>query len=451
MRLHRHFLTSLSAVLGLASAALAGPFQQATASEISSPGWGPVVDVSRVPADVFDLELGAAGNGTALAAWVRWRGGDTRLMTAVRRPDGTWRRPTAVPGTRNASEVEVAFDGNGRAVVVWTKGRAVKATRRSPSSSWSKHAVLHRTPTGRRGTLPRDLVLAVNDRGRAVVAWQTADDDIDEVSTRPRVQAVVGTAAGTWSRARTLSKRGLTSTSPEVALDRTGRATVVWADVRRGGSRVVAASREIGTPWQGPQGLSRRWKQTGAPQLTALGSGELAVAYGVRGPKTSGIRVRRWAHDTGWARPQILPCPARQWCGQAWTDAAMNGEGRVSVAWAGRGGAVWVDDLSATGERTRSRLAGPRSVFYGMNIAVSLAGDSVVGWVSVDGGHHPVQGAYRPRGGSWEPARNLSARRGDSWGPELVVEDEGDATALWSHGTNAEFSSIVRARSHPAS
>jgi hypothetical protein len=129
----------------------------------------------------------------------------------------------------------------------------------------------------------------------------------------------------------------------------------------------------------------------------------------------------------------------------------MDGEGRVSVAWAGRGGAAWVDDLSATGERTRSRLAGPRSVFYGMNIAANLAGDAVVGWVSVDGGHHPVQGAYRPRGGSWEPAQNLSARRGDSWGPELVVEDDGAATAVWSHGTDAEFSSIVRARSHPGS
>jgi hypothetical protein len=445
----RHLLTSVSAVLGLAATALAVPLQPVSASGSAAPGWGPVVDLSRAPADVFDLELAAAADGTALAAWVRWRGRDARLMAAPRRPDGTWWRPRAVPGGRNAAEVELAFDGRGRAVVAWTKGRAVKATRRSPSGSWSKPVVLHRTPAGRRGSLPRDLELAVNDRGRAVVAWETVDDDRDEAYTRPRVQAVVGTAADTWSRPRTLSRRGLTSTSPEVALDRAGRATVVWADVRRGGSRVAAASREIGAPWQGPQVLSGRRKQTGVPQLTSLASGELAVAYGVRGSRTSGIRVRRWAHDTGWTRTQTSPCPARQWCGQAWTDAAMDGESKVSVAWAGRGGAVWVDDLSAAGERTRSRLARPRSVFYGMNIAVNPSGDAVVGWVSVDGGHHPVQGAYRPRGGSWEPPRNLSARRGDSWGPALVVENDGTATAVWSHGTNAEFSSIVRARNHP--
>jgi hypothetical protein len=451
MRRARHLATSVSAVLGLAAAALAGPLQPSSASEVAAPGWGPVVDLSRAPADVFDLELAAADDGTALAAWVRGRGRETRLMTAVRSPDGTWRRPSAVPGTRNASEVEVAFDGQGRAVVVWTKGRAVKATRRSPSGSWGRHVALHRTPTGRRGTLPRDLVLAVNERGRAVVAWATADDDRDAVYARPRVQAVVGTAAGTWSRARTLSKPGAASGSPEVALDRAGRATVVWGEARRGGSRVVAASREIGGPWQGPQGLSRWWKQTGSPQLAALASGELAVAYGVRGPGTSAIRVRRWAGGTGWARPQTSPCPARQWCGQAWTDAAMDGEGKVSVAWTGRGGAVWVDDLSVTGEVARARVAGPRSVFYGMNIAVNPAGDAAVGWTSVDGGHHPVQGSYRPLGGSWEPAQNLSARRGDSWGPELVIEGDGAATALWSRGTDAELSSIVQGRTHPGS
>jgi hypothetical protein len=325
----------------------------------------------------------------------------------------------------------------------------VKATRRSPAGEFRRASVLHRTQAGPRGTLPGYLALAVNRRGRAVVAWETLDDDMDGIRARSRVQAVIGTTAGSWTRARRVSTQGRESVRPEVAIDRSGRATVVWTEGRRARWRITTASREVGAPWQLPRGLSRPQEQAGLPQLAALATGELAVAYGFRGPKTSGIRVRRWAPGTGWARPQTSPCAMRG-CAEGWTDAAMSAELRVSVAWVGRGGAVRVDDLTATGQASRARVAGPRSVFYGIEIAVNEAGDAVVGWTSVEGGHHPVQGAYRPRGGRWEQAQNLSANRGDSWGPALVVEDDGAATAVWSHGTNAEFSSIVRARTHPA-
>lgn len=444
----RHTVVSLSIGLGIFVAGLNGAVPTA-ASDPAPGGWGPAVDVSRSPADVFDLELAGAPDGSALSAWVRWGGARPRVMTAGRGDDGTWGAPALLPGSLGAGEVEVAFDGRGGAVAVWTRGREVRAARRTTSGEWSAPERLHRTAAGRRGTRPGYLQLAVNHRGRAVVAWETVDDDRDGVYARSRVQAVVGTAAGAWTRARRLSTRGVEGIRPEVALDRAGRATVVWADLLDRRWRVMAASRAVRETWSDARVLSRRREQAGPPQVTGLPGGDLAVAWGFVARGSTGIRVRRWSRTTGWSR-----AVTSDWAvgrrGGGWTDVAMAGDGKVTVVWTGGAGAVWAADLDASDAWTRARVAPPGSVFYGLEVVVNQKGDTVVGWTSVDNGHHPVQAAYRSHAGSWGEPVDISAARGDSWGPASVLEGDGDAVAVWSRGTDAEFSSLVRSRAYSA-
>src|SRR5512139_2572055 len=165
--------SSLSLVLGFAGVGMAAP---AAAAET---GWGPVIEVYEPTRNTFDPELAVDRDGDTVAVWVR--GGHVpRLFIGSRRQGTTsWSTPEAVPGTGGAMEAEVAFDGDGGLVVAWAAGRRVRLIRRSAGGSWNEARTLHRTAAGTRGTLPMDLDLAVNARGRAVLSWRTEDDNLD--------------------------------------------------------------------------------------------------------------------------------------------------------------------------------------------------------------------------------------------------------------------------------
>jgi hypothetical protein len=425
----------------IVSATMVATLSPGTALSAPQAGdWGPAVTVARADADVFDLEL-TARRGLQVAAWVRARGERSRVVVAVKVRGGAWGSPTRVPGTRGATEVEVGLDGRGRLVAAWTSGRAVKSAALR-AGGWSRPVVLHRTRAGVRGVFPGYLDLAVNRAGRAVLAWETVDDDRDGVQARPRVQATVRRPAGGWARTRTLSTGRGAALRPEAALDDRGRATVVWSQGAGARARVMTTSRPAGDPWDEGRALSRL-ARTGTPRLAALPGGRLAVAWDFSGVGAAGIVVRRWARGNGWGTPEVLRGPRSV----GWLEAAIDRRGRVTAAWAGRRGALRTATVDASGRWTRERVAPRGSVFSDLELAVNRSGDGLLAWVSLDGGAHPLQVAYRRSGAGWSGVRNLTVR-GDAWGRAATLAPRGRATVVWSQGPAAESVRRVRARSY---
>ncbi len=411
-------------------------------------GWGPTLPVSRSGADVWDVDLalnGAAGR----AAWVRWGGDRTRVMTAVQRRTGGWTRPAAVTGTGRAAEVEIAYDGRGRAHLVWAVGRLVKASMLRVSGTWTRPVVLHETPSGPLGTRPTYLELSVNRGGAAVVGWQTMDDDEAPPYADSAVQAVTRSVSGAWSRARTLSATERTGIRPEVYVDRHGRATAVWGEPLRKGLVVRTRSRQVtgAGAWTPARALSSRAVQAGSPQLAGLPGGDLAVAFGFRGEDRTGVRVWRWVAGTGWRLSGRVPGGLPS----SWIDAGLDRSGRVTVAYSNAADTVWAGQVSAAGVATRSRLVGDVSVYYGMHLAVNPAGAAVVAWDSVRGGDHPIEAAYRPAGGGWGPVARVSPDRGDAFLGAPAVDPAGDALVVWNGGDLRDpDSSLVWSRGYTA-
>lgn len=422
MRAGKFLGSSLSVVLGFAGVAQAAP---AAAAET---GWGPVVEVYEPTRNTFDPELAVDPDGDTVAVWVR--GGHVpRLLVGSRRQGTTsWSTPEVVPGTGGALEAEVAFDGDGDLVVAWAAGRRVRVVRRSAGGSWDEARTVHRTPAGTLGTRPTDLDLAVNARGRAVVSWRTEDDNLDRIYVPLRVQAVVGGPGARWGRARTLSSAEGFASDAMVAMSRAGRATVVWQDNLGGDKdRVMTSSRAPGQSWGRSVPLSRRLVHATSPQLAALPSGELAVAWVVDGSKP-GIKLRRWHPGDGWGRVATVPgLKGLPW----WPTIDMDGSGKVTVAWSNTIEAVWVAVHDPEGSWTRTRIAPPGSRYYLLHLEVNRAGDAVLGW---DGGtdrRQVPQAAYRPRGGAWEPAITLSDPLGWGSGVAVGLAGDGTATAAW--------------------
>ncbi len=403
--------------------------------------WGAVTNLSRPAVATYAPVVTVTGDGQALAAWLRGDGRRARVLVASRHSDGTWSAPRRVPGTRGAVEVAVAFDGSGDLVVAWAAGRRVRAVRGTTAGSWEAPATLHRTRSGPRGTRPAYLDLAVNSRGRAVLAWETMDDDLDVTYARSRVQAVVGAPSGWWSRTRTLSARRTTAIRPQAVVSKVGRATVAWDQARGRRTRVMTASRDVGERWEPSRALTP-WKQVyGAPRLAVNPSGEVAVAY-LAGSR--GIALRRWSRAEGWSQADQVPGIRSR---VSWMDVGLDGAGAATIGWTNGARAVWTARQDPGGAWSRSRVAPRGSVFYGLQLLVNRSGDAVVGWDGQGGREHDVEAAYRPRDGSWGPPTALSDVRGDALGLTLALDERGNATAAWLFARRFGADSRVQARS----
>lgn len=443
MPLRRSPVVAVMSTFGLVGA-LVVPLLGTAAQGATDRSWGPVVNLSRPAPDIYLPQVAVDLVGNAAVVWVRDNGERSFVQLATRAPRAAWTDPVRVPGTRGAGEAVLAFAGDGARVLVWSSGRRVKASRMAHGGAWSEPVVLHRTATGSaRGAFAGNLELAVNDRGRAVVAWNTIDDDRDVIRAKAHVQAVVGRASGRWSRVRTLSGRQ-PGYGPEVAIDRASRSFVVWTEASGRGQRVMAASRRVGERWRDAVALTRWSHGIGGGQLAAQPSGQVVAAWLYDGPESSGIRVARWTSGSGWAAAGRVPGMRR---GPGWMDLGIDGSGAVTVGWSNRADAVWTAERTSAGVWTRERVTPAGSVFYGLRLLVNHAGDALMGWESVDGGHHPVQAAYRPRSLDWGPVTRLSAARGDAWGT-LALGQDGDAVAAWAYTRDTQDPSVwVQARS----
>ncbi|MBD3947151.1 hypothetical protein [Nocardioides ganghwensis] len=442
--------------IAAAGALVLGTLGPPAEAAVPGGGWGDPVRVSGAAGDIWDLEL-AVHRGRGLAVWVRWRGEATRVEAAWQRGDGAWSDPVAVEGTRDASEVEVAYDALGRPRLVWTRGRRVVTARLERDGSTTRPVVLHRTAAGPLGTRPAYVRLALHATGTAVVGWQAVDDDEAPPYATSSVQVVTRDAAGgDWTTAQTLSSPEVDATRPEVVVDRSGRATVAWGEQQGRTWRVRAASRSAGSSWGAPETLSATSEQASAPQLAGLPFGRLggrfAVAWPTRTEDGHGVVVRQWDGAAGWSAP-VTVRSARL---PGWVDLGLSRHGPV-VAFAASTRRVdarqrvLVARVSPTGEVDRSRLAPRVSVYYGMHVVVNRAGDALVAWDSVRGGDHPVEAAYGARDGSWGPVTRVSAVGGDAFLGAVALRRDGDGLAVWNGGDLEDpDSSRVWARTYVA-
>jgi hypothetical protein len=202
---------------------------------------------------------------------------------------------------------------------------------------------------------------------------------------------VASADARVWLAPVTLSPAGQTAFYPKLSVSPRGGAVAVWqrAQSNAAGSdpvlqvaEVQAAVRPAGAMWQAPGVLSVGGERGFDPQIAVDPQGGAVVVwqgfFGLSGMVRSSTRPA----SIGWQAPV---------------------------------------DLSIAGEGLGFSYATPQ-------VAVGAGGDAVAVWRRDSGG---VQAAFRPTGGDWEPAVDLSAPGRDAAYPQVVVDAQGNAVAVW--------------------
>ena len=193
--------------------------------------------------------------------------------------------------------------------------------------------------------------------------------------------AVPAQAAPTWLAPVDLSDGGQDASAPQVSVDSQGNATAIWSRYNGNDSVVQAATRAPGATWQTPITLSASGRSAYSPQVSVDAQGNATAI---------------WYRSNG--TNDVVQAATRA-PGGAWM-AAVN--------------------LSATGRNA----AGP-------HLSVDTLGNATAIWRRSDGANSVVQAASRAPGGTWQTPIDLSASGRNAYEPQVSVDAQGNATAIW--------------------
>jgi hypothetical protein len=232
-----------------------------------------VQTLSAAGQDAHEPQIGLDADGSAIVVWRRWNGTEYRVQLRRRSASGSLNAvQTLSAAGATAVELKVAVDRDGGAIVVWRRSdganNRIELRRRSASGVLSSIRTL--SAAGGNATNPN---VALAGDGRAVVAWTRFD------GANWRVQAVRRSAGGTLSSVKSLSAAGQDALVPQLAVDASGDAVVVWTRSDGANVRVQARRRAADGSLSAVQTLSAAGAQAGAPAVAVDASGNAVVVW----------------------------------------------------------------------------------------------------------------------------------------------------------------------------
>ncbi len=236
-------------------------------------------------------ELGATGDGGALALWTTRADGTDTVVARRLGVDGTWAAPETVSAAP-AQSVRLAVNAAGEAIAAWLvevwSGYSVRndvwASRRDPSGAWSSPASLESSAAS--VYFP---AVALDDAGRGLVVWSEAN-----------AVAAAELQLGSWTTARTLAT-GLSNVGQTaVALDDVGGALVTFTDsvydhqTANYFSDVFAVRYRAASGWGPAQEIDAEQAESCASPTVAVFPRGNAVALWKQGGWTTTLRGRNF-------------------------------------------------------------------------------------------------------------------------------------------------------------
>jgi hypothetical protein len=401
----------------------------------ASPTWLAPVSLSTASHNAEAPLVAIGPDGEAIAVWSRSNGTSTIIQAAVRPPGGAWQAPLNLSAAgENASEPQLAVDGAGDAIAVWRRydgaNYIVQATGRSANGDWQQPQDL--SAPGQDAEAPQ---VAFDNTGNAAAVWRRSN------GTNTAIEASSKSSGGVWQAPLNLSAASQNASEPQLAVDSVGDLLAIWT---RSNGVIQSAARPTGGVWQMPLDLSEAGQSASEPQLAVDGSGDALALWSRSNGANTVIQVAASPLGGPWQAPLDLSEVGQN---ASEPQLAVDGAGDAIAVWrrydgantiiqtAGKAaGGVWSSplDLSVPGQNATEP-----------QVAIDPVGKSVAVWSRFDGANMIVQSATRSAGGVWSAVRDLSVIGRSAFEPQVTVDPEGDAAAIWSRFDGAN--SIIQA------
>ena len=256
-------------------------------------------------------------------------------------------------------------------------------------------------------------------------------------------------AAPSWSRPANVSRSEKVAVETlSVIVSSQGNATAVWQLYGGKNDIVESAVRRAGGSWSAPYKLFDDVSDIYAsPQIAVDPVGNMTAVWGRREGRSFVVQSATRPAGGSWSAPVNLSKP-----GAGSALVAVDPEGEATAVWllereGGNRSVVQSATRPAGGSWSAPvNLSSVKQDARSPQVALDPQGGATAVWEEESKG--TIQSATRPAGGSWSAPVNLSAVGEWAHEPQVAVDSQGNATAVW---TNSEpRGNLIESATRPA-
>ena len=324
----------------------------------------------------------------------------------------------------------VAVDTGGNAISVWAQYEGqrsnVYASRYTENWGWSTAQVIE---TDDRGSAYGPEVAVAKD-GDAAVVWSQYD------GLRNSIWANLYTVGGVWGIAAHVEANDTEDAyEPQVAIDASQNVIVAWVQSDGIRSSVWANRYSFGTGWGAPTAIEASDEYAYAPQLAIDGSGNAIIVWAQNdGPRTR-LFANRYAFGAGWGTPALV---STNDTGSAYGGkVAVDPNGNAIVVWSQYDGVrdnIFGNRYTVGAGWTTATLIETNDAGSANqpDIAIDANGNAIAVWSQSDGLRDSIWANRYSVGTGWGTATLIEDDdRTGAWGPRVATDPAGDALVVW--------------------
>ena len=251
-----------------------------------------------------------------------------------------------------------------------------------------------------------------------------------------------------WTTPEPVSDTDRSIFDPQIAVDAAGNATAVWR-INDGSNFIIQAStKRVDESWQDPENLSADGYDANTPQIAVNAAGNATAVWTINDGSNFIIQAKTKLVDGIWQDLNNLSTPGRT---AREPQIAMDATGNATAVWAEDDGSNYIVQARTKpfGESWQdiATLSDAGQSAREPQIAVDADGNATAVWVRYNGSEYIIQASTKRVGESWQDPENLSADGYDTSVPQIAVNAAGDAAAVWvgSDGSNE----IIQATTKP--
>ena len=394
----------------------------ATAAFAVSTTWSPPVNVSTTGQNLHP-RIAVDASGLATAVWDNDDGSTSIVQASSSLNGGAWSSPTTVSTTGSNNLPQISVNGSGLATAVWqhfeSNDHTVQASYSVSGEKWSTPFTVSTTGSN---DLPQ---VTVDGSGLATAVWVSRD-----ANNNNTVQVSSSANGGTWSNPTPLAFTGGTVPYPQIIVDGSGLATVVWQD--SAGTLHSSSSLNGGT-WSNPASVSSNEVSYDA-KITVDGSGRVTAIWTHLDASVKLIVGSSYLHSDGtWSVPVDLSAAGQN---ARTPQITADGSGLATAVWTypdtannlivqastSLNGGGWSSPVpvSTAGQDT----ANPQITVDGSGLATAI-------WEGFNGNNTVAQASTSLNGATWSSPVVVSTLGQDANDPQIAADKSGFATAAW--------------------
>lgn len=399
-------------------------------------------------------KLAVDGTGNVMAVWTQSDGTNQNIYANRYVPGSGWGSATLIEtSSMPADSPQIVADANGNFIAVWRQAwktvngalYGVYANRYSAGTGWGTSSVVWvdtaRTDISANG--PEQL--AIDGSGNAIVVWSVYDWSWNHTSVRAS-RYVAGSG---WGASVNLSSEAVQAAfSPKVAMDANGNALAVWRQdtgTTKSTQGIHAIRYSVGTGWGTPtliESAANTVTRSGdGPQIAFDPQGNaIAVWYQYSKP---GIYANRYVAGSGWGSAQAIPDTGTTSYDEA-VQLAIDKNGNAIALWNQYGGVLYANRYVAGAGWGTTAIIESNGTDYSGQIAFDQNGNAIAIWGNYSCNSYNIQATQYVVGTGWGAVKRcyegpnfVNTTKDYTSQPQIVIDNKGNSTAIWVRGVGS--------------